>query len=142
MHFGKILIGTMMMATAVMAALMQAPAVLPTRGAFAPKGAPNPGPRVETRCGWFVNPTPGNAWLIDREGEWLIGVQGGYQAEGEWPVFSDSQWVRTNVNYGHGCACIKAMLDKRLLKVIEIRSAKVRPLSACRKDKTLREPKP
>jgi hypothetical protein len=23
----------------------------------------------EQRCGWLVNPTPGNWWLIDRQGE-------------------------------------------------------------------------
>jgi len=32
----------------------------------------------ETRCGWFSNPTPANAWLWDREAEWIIGVQGGF----------------------------------------------------------------
>lgn len=42
-------------------------------------------PQFETRCGWFSNPTPANIWLYDRDGEWTIGVQGGYQVEGEWP---------------------------------------------------------
>src|SRR6266536_2441789 len=45
----------------------------------------------ETRCGWFSNPTPANAWLWDREGEWIIGVQGDFQAEGEWPYFKPRQ---------------------------------------------------
>ena len=49
-----------------------------------------------TRCGWFSNPTPANAWLLDREAEWTIAVQGGAQAEGDWPIFKPSQWVRTN----------------------------------------------
>ncbi|HEY2847367.1 MAG TPA: DUF4087 domain-containing protein, partial [Pyrinomonadaceae bacterium] len=35
----------------------------------------------ETRCGWFSDPTPGNEWLNDRDGVWIIGVQGGYQAD-------------------------------------------------------------
>ena len=24
---------------------------------------------AKTRCGWFENPAPGNAWLTDRDGE-------------------------------------------------------------------------
>ena len=43
--------------------------------------------RAGTRCGWFSNPTPANASLYDRDGEWVIGVQGGHQAEGDWPDF-------------------------------------------------------
>ena len=51
--------------------------------------------RFETRCGWFSNPTPGNISLYDRDSEWIIGVQGGYQVEGdwEWPKFVPAQWV-------------------------------------------------
>jgi hypothetical protein len=30
------------------------------------------------RCGWFDNPTSGNAWLYDRDGEWTVGIQGGH----------------------------------------------------------------
>ena len=37
----------------------------------------------ETRCGWFSNPTPSNAFLSDRHGEWIIGLQGGHQAKGD-----------------------------------------------------------
>ena len=52
-------------------------------------------PPFETRCGWFSNPTPANIWLYDREGEWTIGVQGGYQVEKDWdwPDFKRGQWV-------------------------------------------------
>ena len=50
------------------------------------------------RCGWFENPTPANAWLTDRDGEWNLGLQSGYQAEGNWPEFEPSDWVRTNGN--------------------------------------------
>ena len=38
--------------------------------------------KVETRCGWFSNPTPANASLYDSQREWIISVQGGYEAEG------------------------------------------------------------
>lgn len=36
----------------------------------------------EIRCGWLDNPTPGNLWLIDRDAEWSISQQGGYESEG------------------------------------------------------------
>ena len=26
---------------------------------------------AENRCGWLVNPTPGNWWLTDRDGTWF-----------------------------------------------------------------------
>ncbi|MFN3498292.1 MAG: DUF4087 domain-containing protein, partial [Pannonibacter indicus] len=26
----------------------------------------------ENRCGWIVNPTPGNWWLTDRDGDWIL----------------------------------------------------------------------
>src|SRR5678816_1524495 len=53
--------------------------------------------KAEMRCGWFSNPTPANASLFDREGEWIISVQGGYQAEGDWPTFGPKQKIKTNV---------------------------------------------
>ncbi len=96
----------------------------------------------ETRCGWFVNPTPANAWLIDADREWTISVQGGYQAEGDWPNFTKSQWVKTNVNYGYGCACMKVTVNKTDDKIVRIFSAFAKPLSACRKDKALKGSEP
>ena len=95
--------------------------------------------KSEMRCGWFSNPTPGNASLYDRDGEWIIGVQGGYQADGDWPDFSGKQWIETNVHYGYGCACLRVSVDRAAEKVIKIESAKARPLSACRRDRALRK---
>ncbi|HZG51311.1 MAG TPA: DUF4087 domain-containing protein [Pyrinomonadaceae bacterium] len=92
----------------------------------------------ETRCGWFSNPTPANASLHDRDDEWIIGVQGGYQAEGAWPSFKPGQWVETNGHYGHGCACLRLRVNRETHRVIEIKSARARPLSACRRDRSLR----
>src|SRR5688572_15850301 len=66
----------------------------------------------ETRCGWFSNPTPANASLHDRDDEWVIGVQGGHQAEGDWPSFAPKQWVETNGHYGHGCACLRVKVER------------------------------
>ena len=93
----------------------------------------------EMRCGWFSNPTPANASLFDRDGEWIIGVQGGHQADGDWPAFSPKQWIKTNVHYGYGCACLRVQVDRATEKVIRIESAKARPLSACRRDRALRK---
>jgi hypothetical protein len=92
----------------------------------------------ELRCGWFSNPTPGNASLHDADAEWIIGVQGGHQAEGDWPTFGRGQWVKTNVNYGYGCACMRVRADRRAHEVLEIESANARPLSACRNDRALK----
>ena len=94
--------------------------------------------KLETRCGWFSNPTPANASLYDREAEWIIGVQGGYQAEGDWPDFGVKQWVETNVHYGYGCACLRVRVSRSTERVIEIQSARPRPLSACRNDRKLK----
>ena len=96
--------------------------------------------RVELRCGWFSNPTPANAWLIDRDGEWTIGIQGGYQAEGDWP--STGKWVETNVHYGYGCTCMRATVDRKENKVIKIVSSYGKSLAACRKDPALKKKEP
>jgi len=93
----------------------------------------------EFRCGWFVNPTPANASLYDREREWIIGVQGGYQAKGDWPVFSPKQWIETNGHYGYGCACLRLRVNRATGEVIQIESSRPRPLSACRRDPKLKK---
>jgi Protein of unknown function (DUF4087) len=92
------------------------------------------------RCGWFANPTPGNAWLSDKDDEWTIGAQGGFQAEGNWPTFPKSMWVKTNGSYGYGCACITGTFNGKSSQVVEIKRAVARPLSACKKDKALKAP--
>ena len=37
--------------------------------------------KFETRCGWYDNPTPANYSLYDRDREWIIGGQSGYQVK-------------------------------------------------------------
>jgi hypothetical protein len=93
------------------------------------------------RCGWFENPSPGNAWLTDVQGEWLIGAQGGHQAEGDWPRFPPHRWVRRQASYGHGCACLRVSSDADH-RVLKIHSAASRPLRVCRADQALSEPLP
>ncbi|MGQ0588249.1 MAG: DUF4087 domain-containing protein [Sphingosinicella sp.] len=93
----------------------------------------------ERRCGWLQNPTPANWWLVDRDGEWLIGAQGGYQAPGmdNMPDMTTRGWVRTNGYYGHGCACMTVETDRRTMRITRIRSASPVPLSQCRRDRRL-----
>ncbi len=101
-----------------------------------------PSAGFETRCGWFTNPTPANVWLFDREAEWTIGVQGGYQLDGDWPwpIFKRGQWVRTNTgNYGYGCACLQLRVNQQTHEVIEIKSARARLLAQCRNDPALKK---
>ena len=104
-------------------------------------GASGQSKEFETRCGWLSNPTPGNYSLYDKDGEWIIGVQGGYQVEDfEMPIFKRGQWIVTNTaDYGHGCACLEMRTDEESSRVLEIKKSFARPLAACRKDKTLRK---
>ena len=119
--------------------LVIAVATLLSGRCWADPGAPD----AVLRCGWFDNPTPGNAWLIDRDGEWTIGIQGGHQSEGPWPTFKPSQWVRTGSgNHGHGCACLKLQVDGDSFDVQRIVSSQPRPLAACRKDAALKGKEP
>ena len=101
-----------------------------------------PGQASEKRCGWLVNPTPANWWLVDRDGEWTMSVQGGYQAQGmeDLPDMSAKGWVRTNGYYGHGCACMTVDTDKTDHRIRRIHSATPLPLKQCRADRRLPKP--
>jgi hypothetical protein len=97
----------------------------------------------ENRCGWLVNPTPANWWLSDRDGEWLLGTQGGYQAPGldDIPDMSGPQWVETNAGgYGYGCACLTVVVNQAEHRVDRLLAAKQLPLSRCRSDRSLPRP--
>ena len=110
-------------------------------GARPPAGAAPAAPRFETRCGWFSNPTPANISLYDRDGDWTVGVQGGYQVEGDWPwpKFKPGQWVETNGSHGYGCVCMRLRVDRESGRVLEIKSARARPLSVCARDRSLKK---
>jgi hypothetical protein len=107
---------------------------------FAPATPAQQPSQNQTRCGWFDNPTPGNASLFDRDGEWVIGIQGGPQADGDWPEFSDAQWVDTNGHHGHGCACLDVVVSARTHEVMQITTAHAKALAVCRRDRALKEP--
>lgn len=96
----------------------------------------------EKRCGWYDNSTPGNMTLDDKDGQWTIAQQGLYEAKGiDIPLnFNEENWVITNSgNHGYGCACLEVTTDKKTMRVIKILKARVRPLTACKNDKTLPE---
>jgi len=98
-------------------------------------------PRAERRCGWYENPTPGNVTLTDRDGSWLIAMQGGHEAKGDRPEFSDAQWVVTNSgDHGYGCACLTVQTEASSHTVLSISHATARSLAVCRRDKSLHEP--
>jgi hypothetical protein len=102
-------------------------------------------PAPVQRCGWLDNPTPGNWSLIDRDGEWLIGVQGGYQAPGSdnLPDMSTKGWVETNAGgHGYGCACMTVTVDKRSTRVTRVVSGRPVPLRQCRADPKLTKKRP
>ncbi len=91
------------------------------------------------RCGWLDNPTPGNASLYDKDGEWTIAAQGGHQANGDWPpAFTPGQWIRRGPgSYGYGCVCLTVELDEKGKNILDILSGEGRPLSVCRKDRAI-----
>ena len=98
---------------------------------------------ADMRCGWFDNPTPGNATLVDRDGEWTVGQQGGHQATGPWPAFGRGQSVRTGTgSAAYGCACLKVKADREAHEIDTILSARALPLSTCRKDPALKGQEP
>ena len=94
------------------------------------------------RCGWVQNPTPGNWYLVDRSGEWVMGEQGGYQAPGmdRIPDLTVSRWVTTNGSYGYGCGCVTGNFDAKSKRVTRIASFKQKAIAACRADKKLPRP--
>ena len=68
---------------------------------------------AENRCGWIHNPTPGNWWLTDRDGQWIMMTQGSYEAPGMENIgdISAGDYVRTNGNYGYACGCMEVDTD-------------------------------
>jgi hypothetical protein len=99
----------------------------------------------ENRCGWYENPTPANHTLTDRDRQWLIGAQGGYQARGIDRIGDapQSQWIATHPNgsYGYGCACAQVRTDRRNSQITNIYAWRSVPLAQCRRDRRLSEPR-
>jgi Protein of unknown function (DUF4087) len=97
---------------------------------------------AEVRCGWLENPTPGNWWLKDAHGLWMISAQGGPYAKGveKLPEMAPDRFVATNGQYGYMCACVSGTFDAHAQTVTRVDSARTSPLSACRDDQALPAP--
>lgn len=107
--------------------------------ASAPASPRPPSSSAAVRCGWLDNPTPGNFSLRDRDGEWVLAEQGGYQARGVdlIPDLSGDEFVETNGHHGYACACVKASVDEKTHQVLKVVSVKQRLLKVCLADPDL-----
>lgn len=76
----------------------------------------------ENRCGWLENPTPGNYWLTDKDGDWTISTQGKEGPTGmEYLVgFPSKEFINTNNSYGYGCGCILSEASKESKEITRI----------------------
>jgi hypothetical protein len=102
---------------------------------------------AERRCGWYMNPTPGNLLLADRDGAWWITSQmqaQGPDAEGaddKAPDFDTQQYVETQPNgYGYGCACLTVETNTKEMRITRVISGEILPLSQCKSDSGLPPP--
>ena len=103
----------------------------------------SPGPVLaEQRCGWLENPTPGNWWLKDAHGLWIIATQGGPPAQGIEKLArpAPDRFVAANGEYGYWCACLSGSFDVHAQALTRIDKARASPLSVCRDDKALPAP--
>jgi hypothetical protein len=105
----------------------------------------HPAEAAERRCGFVENPTPGNWWLTDRQGQWIMGTQGREPAEGM-DVFPQSfyerGWVRTNGSYGYRCGCLTVDTDRAGRRILRVRRAEALPMKRCTADPALRGKRP
>jgi hypothetical protein len=97
-----------------------------------------PAKAAETRCGWLRNPTPANWYLHDKDGQWTISVQGGYQAGGmnNMPPLNDDESFKFGV-YRSFCACLNVVTDRNRMRMTTIQGGEQLPLSTCREDPNL-----
>jgi hypothetical protein len=95
----------------------------------------------ENRCGWILNPTPGNWSLLDRDGEWIMMSQGGYEAPGMDVIgdISAGDYRATNGNYGYACGCLKVDTDGDS-SITEIYGFRQLSIAKCEADEALPDP--
>lgn len=105
------------------------------------------GAATERRCGWYLNPTPANLLLADKDGEWWITSQSeavGPDAQGvdeHAPQFDDKEYVKTQPNgRGYGCACLTVETNSAEKRITKVTGGQILPLARCRADKSLPKP--
>jgi Protein of unknown function (DUF4087) len=99
----------------------------------------------EQRCGWYINPTPGNLWLQDKDALW--GITSQMQSEGpdaigaddKAPQMNSKEYMDKGTGHGHRCACLTVDTDHKD-KITRVYSGRTLPLAKCKEDKTLPEP--
>ncbi|MFQ3612809.1 MAG: DUF4087 domain-containing protein [Cyanobacteriota bacterium] len=98
----------------------------------------------EIRCGWLDNPTPANWFLVDRDEDWLISAQGGFQAEGldRIPDLTEGEFVAIRASYGYACACMTVITDPKEGKILSIQDLTQLPLRQCQEDPALPQREP
>jgi hypothetical protein len=107
--------------------------------------------QAETRCGWYHNPTPGNVFLEDADGQWWISTQGSAPAPGfedaYTPAFDDRLRMdyggQVTQRYGYSCACAEGEFDPNrdvYATVLSISRLTEIPLSRCEQDPALPAP--
>ncbi len=103
-------------------------------------GRPAPRTNWHRACGWIVNYGPGNWSLLDRHGEWELGVQGGPQVRGldTIPDLSRRDWQAEGPSSGQGCGCLDITAASGSRRVMAMRFVRQMPLRVCRADPTLR----
>lgn len=102
-----------------------------------------PASATERRCGWLHNPTPANWWLDDRDGRWVLSVQGPGPVDGffDLPDLTTQGWVARNGSYGYGCGCIVMETDRAARRVLRVVSGEALPLARCERDRSLPDPR-
>ena len=99
----------------------------------------------QERCGWYINPSPGNLWLQDKDAIWTITSQGEYQgpdaigADDKTPQMYSKEYVDKGNGHGHGCACLTVETDSKD-KITKVLSGRILPLARCKADKALPPP--
>ena len=97
----------------------------------------------ENRCGWVMNPTPGNWYFTDADGDWTLAEQGsdeealGMENIGD---ISAGDYVANNGNYGYACGCMKVEANMDTMRIISVYSFNQKKISACKRDKNLPSP--
>lgn len=97
-----------------------------------------------TRCGWVSNPTPGNWYLSDSDGDWTLATQGSDEEAMGMDVIGDisaGDYEATNGNYGYACGCMKVRDDPASMRILEVFSFRQSKLAKCEKDPNLPSPR-
>lgn len=95
----------------------------------------------ETRCGWLDNPSPGNYWLSDKDGTWIIARQGAEQAEGVELLTPQNKAEFVNMNYGYGysCACVGVDANQQTQFINKVHDYEQLSLKRCLDDDSLKK---